>query len=259
MQREMWEHVGTFTVELERPTGIAINLDGDIAVTSKHKGVRVLSKTGQVKCSFMKNCQLLRDTVVSHDNRYVVANGHNFKGIQFHTKNGNYLSNVPVSDTTGKKSNLISVAVDASDRIIAGHDRNAISIHYADGSLISKCATTSMPFCLAATSEGEIVCSCSDRQCLELMDYSGSNVRTVQPPPEVRSWAPTFVCCRQGEIFVVNIGNHRGVFRYTAKGNYLGCVTTEVQNPAGIALSQDGMELFVVEHNDQQIKIFHRE
>ena len=58
--------------------------------------------------------------------------------MQFDTKEGRYLSNVPVSDVNDKKSNLISVAVNANDQIIAGHDQNTISIHYADGTLISK-------------------------------------------------------------------------------------------------------------------------
>ena len=124
--------------------------------------------------------------------------------------------------------------------------------------------------CLAATSQGEIVCSFADRSCLELMDYSGSSVRKIQPPPEVKNWIPTLVCCREGETFVVNgcvydkagwlkyNGEPKCIFRYSAKGDYLGCVTTDVRNPMGIALSQNGMVLFVAERDDQLVKIFHR-
>ena len=81
------------------------------------------------------------------------------------------------------------------------------------------------------------------------MDYSGSNVRVLQPPSNVKEWSPGYVCYRQGEIFVSNYGDSpavMAVFRYTSKGQCLGCVTIEVTHPQGLALSQDGMELFVV-------------
>ena len=51
---------------------------------------------------------------------------------------------------------------------------------------------------------------------------------------------PSYACCRQGELFIVNNrnGDLTGIYRYTAEGDYLGCVTTEVNIPAGIALSK---------------------
>ena len=273
IQGEKWKLTDQFFIkELEKPKGIAINQYGDLTITSYDKGVKVFSRTGQVKGLFMEDCRT-SDVAITHDNRYVVANK---KCIQFHTENGMFLSNVPVSDGRDNESNLTSVAVDANDQIIAGHEGNDISIHYADGSLISKFATKSSPFCLDATSEGEIVCSYRDYshiKCLELMDYSGSNIRTIQPPPEVKEWIPSYVCCREGEIFVVNgcktagifvfsdhNGDPEGIFRYTAKGQYLGCVTTEVKCPVRIALSKDGMELFVVDDDGRggKVKIFQR-
>ncbi|XP_072044931.1 uncharacterized protein [Amphiura filiformis] len=263
LQRERWRLTDQFPLSstMKKPSGIALNHEGDIAVTSFEKGVKVFPRGGQVKLSFMDDCTKILGVAVSHDNRYIVANGDDCKGLQFYTSEGKYLSCVHVTDATDNKSNLNAVAIDANDQIIAGLVLNTISIHYADGSLISKFATKTRPLRLAATSEGEIVCSFYEGKCLELMDYSGSNGRVLQPPPEVNKWSPGYVCCRQGEIFVSNqgSGDPAGIFRYTSQGHYLGCVTTEVKNPAGLALSQDGMELFVVEYSDCQVKIFHRE
>ena len=256
MQREKWELANTFPTGLQKPCGIAINNDGDIAITSTDsKGVKVFSRTGKVKNPSVDYCAYnIPDIAVTQDNRYILAISSGNKGLQFNTREGKWLSNVPVNDNNEKKSNLISVAVDAKDQIIAGHEKKTISIHDKDGSLISKFATKFQPLCLAATSEGKIVCSYSDQRCLELLDYSGSHVKALQPPPKVKPWAPSYLCSRLGEIFVVS--NPKSVFRYTAKGDYLGCVTTGLCNPKGIALSLDGMELFMV--NGNQVMIFHR-
>ncbi|XP_072016514.1 E3 ubiquitin-protein ligase TRIM45-like [Amphiura filiformis] len=261
LQRERWRLIDQFPLSgMKKPSGIALNQDGDIAVTSFEKGVKVFSRDGQVKCSFMDDCTKILSVAVSNDNRYVVDSGANSKGIQFYPSEGNHLSSATVTDTFNRKSCIQSIAIDAKDRIIVGLTNNTISIHYADGSLISKFVTKSTPTCLAATSEGTLVCSFYGKGSLELMDYSGSNVKVVQPPPEVKKWNTFYVCCRQGEIFVVNpAGDPAGIFRYTSKGHYLGCITTEVKNPRGIALSQDGMELFVVERDDCKVNIFHRE
>ena len=260
VKREGWKLARTFPIKLKDPLGIAINHDGDIAVTSFVKGVKVFSKTGQVKYSFMKDCTMVTDIAVTHDNRYVVANGNDNRGIHFHTKEGRFLSSVPVSNVSGAVSNINSIAVDTRDQIIAALVGNAISIHYADGSLISNYTTDCKPLRLASTFEGDIICSFIGHQgSLKLMDYSGSNVMVLQPPSEVTEWCPCYMCCKEGEIFVSNYGEPPAVLRYTSKGQYLGCVTTEVINPQGLALSHDGMELFVVEYEDCLVKIFHRE
>ena len=149
-----------------------------------------------------------------------------------------------------KLSDANSVAVDSSGKIVAALVDNTISIHNADGSLISKFATQSEPFRLAVTSNGQIVSSfyateSEQSTSVQLIDYSGGNIRVIQPPAEGKVGSPGFVCCRQGEIFVsyTNAGDSSGVYRYTSEGDYLGCVTTGVNYPQGIALSKDGMEL----------------
>ena len=93
------------------------------------------------------------------------------------------------------------------------------------------------------------------------MDYTGNTVKVVQPHPGVKSWVPQSVCCsKQGEIFVVNYGVPKAVYRYTEDGDKcLGCVVKGLGDPAGIAVTEDGQNLFVVEQWESMVKIFQRQ
>ncbi|XP_072014187.1 E3 ubiquitin-protein ligase TRIM71-like [Amphiura filiformis] len=249
---EEWDMVDQFsTGDFDELYGIDINKEGDVAVCSWKKGAKVFSREGQVKCTLHVSSGVA-DVAVTPKHGYVInpLDGHCLS----YDYAGTQINHLPTT------SNANSIAVDPSGKIIAGNVNNTISIHNAGGSPISKFATQSRPYRLAVTSNGEIVSSVNKGESLQLMDYSCGNVRFIQPPVEVKVWSPSFVCCRQGEIFVSNKGrgDPAGVYRFTAEGDYLGCVTTQVRNPSGIAMSRDGMELFVADYKDNHIKIFQR-
>ena len=110
--------------------------------------------------------------------------------IQCNDMKGKKLFSTPLTNANNKPSNINSVAVDSKGRIIVGQTDNIISIHHADGSVISKFATESMPFRLAITSNGEIASSSYDPilkqgKSVVLMDYSRQNVRVIQLPTNV--------------------------------------------------------------------------
>ncbi|XP_072014233.1 E3 ubiquitin-protein ligase TRIM71-like [Amphiura filiformis] len=260
---EEWELVGQFsTGDFDELHGLDINKEGDVAVCSWENGAKVFSREGQVKCTLFKSPGAV-DVAVTPNHEYV-TNPVGKSQLVIYDGVGRQVSTTPIINVNNKSSNANSVAVDSSGKIIVGQVGNTISIHNADGSLISKFATESEPLRLAVTSNGEIASSFYDLVLkqgisVKLMDYYGSNVRIIQPPAEVKEWNPGFVCCsRQGEIFVSNNGDPRGVYRFTAEGDCLGCVTTQVENPSGIAMSRDGMELFVADHGDNYVKIFQR-
>ena len=259
---ERWKIIGQIsTGDLQNLHGLDINQDGDIVVCSWQKGVKVFSKTGQIMSTLYDSTGSIC-VAVSAQNKYVTS-PRGSQQIKICDSNGKQLSSTPITDMGDELSYANSITIDSNDKIIVGQVDNTISIHNADGSLISKFATQSMPYRLAATSNGEIVTSFLDEtsfQHVELMDYSGRNIRVIQPPNVVKIWFPGFVCCRQGEIFVCNesSGEPKGVYRYTSEGDYLGCVTTKVNTPKGIALSNDGTELFVAERYDNCVKIFKR-
>ena len=92
---------------------------------------------------------------------------------------------------------------------------------------------------------------------LQLLDYSGNSIQTLDTPPEVKTWKPEYVCCsKTDDVFVVNQGDPKAIYRYAAGRVYMGCVTTELSEPQGIAISHDDQELFVTERGG--VKIFQR-
>ncbi|XP_072014189.1 E3 ubiquitin-protein ligase TRIM71-like [Amphiura filiformis] len=262
---EEWKLAGQFsTGDFDRLHGLDINKEGDVVVCSVEKGAKIFSREGQVKCTLFDSPGTL-DVAVTPNHNYVTIPRDKSQIVTYDSA-GKQVSTTPIINVNNKSVNANSVAVDSSGKIIVGQVEDTISIHNADGSLISKFATESEPFRLAVTSNGEIVSSFWDTElkqgtCVLLMDYSGSSIRVIQPPAEVKVWRPGFVCCsRQGEIFASNAGtgDPTGVYRFTAEGDYLGCVTTQVPNPTGIAMSRDGMELFVANLGDNHVKIFQR-
>ena len=261
---ERWKLIGQFsTGESDKLYGLALDQDDSIVLCSSVKGVKVFYHNGQVKCTIYDSPGAM-DVAVSPDNKYHSIPV-DYQPIKTNDSKGKELNTTPIAVVNNDLSNANSLTVDKDGKIIVGQSKNTISIHSANGSLISKFATQSLPYRLAATSNGEIVSSFYDTKLerttsVQLMDYSGGNIRVVQPPAEIKVWSPGFVCCRQGEIFVSNEdpGDPPGVYRYTSDGDYLGCVTTEVSDPTGIAMSKNGMELFVADYDDCHVKIFQR-
>ena len=259
-----WKSTAQFTTgDLDKLLGLDVNTDStNIIVGTWEKGVKIFSRHGKTVYTLYKSPGSI-SVAITADEKYVTSPRGSMQ-IKITDCRGNQLSASPIKSANNESSHANSFTVDSSGKIIVGQASNTISIHNADGTLVSKFATQFKPLRLAATSNGEIVGSFlnaeSGRGSLQLLDYSGGKVRVIQPPAEVEEWEPGFVCCGQGEIFVSNQGQGKpnGVYRYTSEGDYLGCVTTKVSNPKGIALSRDGMELFVVARKDNQVKIFKR-
>ncbi|XP_072041221.1 E3 ubiquitin-protein ligase TRIM71-like [Amphiura filiformis] len=262
---DKWVQSGEFRTKpgLQKPYGIAVNKDGDIAVTNgNNKTYKVFSQDGQVKYTFQGHFIAYPNGITTTaDNKYILPG----KGeILFYDSQGNMLNypKAPTYDMNNELQNPHTFAVDSEGRIVAGLGSSTISIHHGNGTFISKFKAPSQPYWLAITSKGDIVVSSPyTNKILQLMDYSGNKVRVVQPPQEVIEWQPHSVCCsKQGEIFVVNLGNPKAVYQYTANGEqYLGCVITGLHNPAGIAISEDGQQLFVAEFMQHVVKILRRQ
>ena len=260
-----WIRTGQFSTkpDLTNPWAIATHPDGRIAVTRHTIGLdykaMVFTNKGERKFSFKGPFDAhLCDIAITPDKKIIFPG----KGeILVYDEQGNLLKNAKISinDMENRPCNIWSLAVDSRGRIVAGWIKNTISIHKSCGQLISKITLLATPDWLAVTPNGTIVASLGEKQ-VQLMDYSGNNVRVLQPPQGVRIWKPYGVCCSKiGEIFVVNIGEPKAVYQYIEdRRECLGCVIEGLDNPRGIALSKDGQELLVVEWKQHMVKIFHR-
>lgn len=258
--RREWKGAGKFGTKphMKDLCGLAINQDGDIAVTSIRNGVSIFKRTGQLKCAFKDSPDTVLDIAVTPDNRYIIDG----KDTMFcYDNEGHQLSKITTTDLKMEVCKPYGIAVDKQGRIIAALRSNCVSIHYSDGIIINNIGIQkTTPWRIDVTSLGELVVSCVDKT-LKLMDYSGGNVRDIQPPPGITKWNPGYVTCceKYGEIFVGNVGVPKAVYSFTSDGEYIGVVTDDVDMPQGIAVSKDGQELMVAELNENRIKTFSRQ
>ena len=238
------------------PMGIAAHPDGNIAVTSDPNGVKIFSRTGVVQYAFQNAPNYVFDIAVTPDGRYIIDGK---TKLLCYNKYGKQMSTIATSLPSSYQglSRASTVAVDSKGRIITGLHNNTISIHYSDGTLESSFATDSLPYYISATTSNTLVVSFWDKT-LKLLNYSGTVITTIQPPPLGADWDPGRTCCSpHDEIFVVNdVANQ--IHKYTSEGRYLSLVTSEVLRPRGITFSCSGDELIVAEENDV-VKFFHQE
>ncbi|XP_072041883.1 uncharacterized protein [Amphiura filiformis] len=261
-RHERWKQVAEFNTqdELPNPWEIALHPNGDIAVTNGiHRSAKIFSKKADYKYTFKGSFDTnLDDIVITPDNRYLLTGKHE---ILFYDSQGNRLSSTTTYDITNTRSRPVTLATDSHGRIIVLlQTGKTISIHHADGHLMSKFTTQIRPLGLAVTSQEDIVAT-MDNTSVQLMDYKGQNIRVLQQPPDVASWFPINVCCsQQGEIFIINWGSPKSVYRYTAAGDVcLGCVAVGFDKPVGIDVTEDGQRLYVADADQNMIKVFQRQ
>ena len=259
-----WKQVGGFKVGCkECPTGIAVTSDGKISVCDKYRCVNVLSKLGDLLHTFAGFLGGDGNVSITSNDVYLIPKypmlpGQNHQAIEC---NSNYklLSEFKTVNANNVPSEARAVAVDKNGFMIFGMNDNAISIHNADGSLNSSFAIPYMPQSVAVTSHKEVVVAGPYKGKLQLFDYSSKCLHTLIPPPDVTEWVPWYVCCSTtDEVFVVNKGTPKAIYKYTAGRVYMGCVTTEVNNPWGITLSHDDQTLYVTEESQKMVKMFQR-
>lgn len=264
---EKWEGVGKFSTasELDFPRGLCVCPNGDIAVTDLgdfgySTGVNIFGRTGKFKFCFKNDLRSVWDIDTTLDERYVITGR---EEVQFYDAEGNLLTTTPIYDSNDKPVRPRNVCVDPMGKIIVGTFSDAVSILDPDGLFLSKFTTNHnlWPKGLTATSSQQIAMSFSSGDGLQLVDYFGNHPRVILPPEDVEKWHPYFLCCsQQDELFVCSQEYPAAIYRCSTSGEFLGCVTTSVSDPMGLALSKDGEELYVADHvpNDTSIKIFRR-
>ncbi len=140
--------------------------------------------------------------------------------------------------------------------------QNYISRHRLDGSHINSIKVNISPRYIAVTSTDKIIISSpSWPGTVQILDPTGNTLHTLNPPSCVPYMCPCGICCTAGDdIYISNNQSASmggGIYCYSISGQYVGCVTKEVNCPTGVTLSEDDNKLIVVEKD--RVKIFSRQ
>ena len=140
---------------------------------------------------------------------------------------------------------------------VACKDINLIYVYNSGGSQL-KTVPVMQPKFLSITSTDNFVISSENQRSVQVINAEGRIIQVIGPPPDVKvtSWNPQGVCCsKDDEIYVANQGA-MGIYRFKVDGEFIDCVTTDLKDPWGLALSEDGNQLAVVDNNGKSVKVF---
>ncbi len=200
------------------------------------------------------------------DDFYITDSGN--PRVSIHNKSGQFVSQLQLVDINGlacTSGRAVGIAIDETGQIIVGEgSQKTISIYKSDTAFVTAFKVDMYPNYIAtAKSGGSDILLVNDNASENtlVIDYSGMVLKSITSPSDDVKWNPRgIICCsRTGEIFVANgvTGGKGCVCRYTDSWQYTGCVISDLENPYGIAISEDGLLLAVVD-TYHKLKIFRR-
>ena len=149
-------------------------------------------------------------------------------------------------------SSLCGLAIDGDEYLIVGEQNDYISIHKICGEHIFSFSLDVTPYFISVSpSKKVIVVTNCGSNTTKIVNYKGQILHTLDSP------IPTLAgACFDGanEFLVVRQrGPDNGVHRYSIDGIYLGRITSVVDNPTGVLITEDG-KILVLELT--HIKVF---
>ncbi|XP_072018008.1 E3 ubiquitin-protein ligase TRIM33-like [Amphiura filiformis] len=265
------EFGNTGNEKLSRAIDVAVTATRDIAVTDHTVSkVKIFHANGAFKSAFKVNEGIDAGQTTfpwciqaGPDNLFYVTDwGSPYVKIfdlqgtykrYFHT-----VSPDKVDYSTRGSSKVCGLAFNLKDEILAGNTtHNFISCHSLDGKHLMSIKLTIPPWFLGVTSNGSIIVSPysndSGSSEVQIIDSTGKILSKLQTPIGVSSWSPAGLVISthfkvdddEDEVFVADRANGHAVYRYSASGKYIGCVTKDVSNIEGLSLSGNDNLLFV--------------
>ncbi|XP_072028366.1 E3 ubiquitin-protein ligase TRIM71-like [Amphiura filiformis] len=138
-------------------------------------------------------------------------------------------------------------------------DYNLIFVYNSSGNQVQRISVMDPNF-IAITSKDNVVISSQTQKSVQVVAADGQLLQVIGPPPDVANiaWSPQGVCCsKSDEIYVANQGTEAmGIYRFKVSGEFIDCITTDLNNPWGLAISADGHQLAVVDENGASVKVF---
>ena len=256
-----WKMIKTFgdtgNGKLTEARGLVINQDGNVAVADNSaKRVYVYSiEDGKMKMAIdttkslhfnPSNYESLTHGVAVYHGDYIVTDQTYFPTVY---NKENYVRQIPITKNRDNNNFSMGIAVNSQGHVLVGHhSETSLEVHsVTDGNYINSLEIPVPGHYIAVSSSADdkIILSSDASAGAQVIDSQGQTIHVLCPPTDVTSgWSPSGVCTigedDDEEIFVCNCEGKRGVYRFSLKtGKYLGCVTTEVIYPQGIAFTED--------------------
>ncbi|XP_072051909.1 uncharacterized protein [Amphiura filiformis] len=207
------------------------------------------------------------DITKSADGLYYITDTNPW--VKVHDQEGRFMRLFQLVDVNGKrcvKGYARGITIDNKGQIIVGivgesHSK-MISIYNPNESFVRAFKVDIVPSYVTTKHSDTnvlLVSSLDEGSVLEI-DYSGKVLNKVTSPVANINWKPKGICCSKiGEIFVVNSAEcFCCVCRFTSSSQYSGCVIPDLDTPRGIAISEDGELIAVVDNYGKKLKIFRR-
>ncbi|XP_072013535.1 uncharacterized protein [Amphiura filiformis] len=244
--------------------GITVAPSGDIVVAEfkPNRPVKVFNNKGlyllRLKSATDTDCPW--DVIVSEQGLYYVSTcGQNvlvydFDGSLFLRIKPKTPFNPFLSSQT---PDLRGLSINGKGQILIGDVKhNFISIHHPSGEQISGFSISIPPYFIAVSANDKVIVSASSRAGFQILNSIGHRLRSFDTMESViLNWVTGICCTSNGNIYVGNRKGMRGIHQFTEDGNYVGCITENVTNPWGIALTPAEDQLVVAE--ETSIKIVH--
>ncbi|XP_072018596.1 uncharacterized protein [Amphiura filiformis] len=242
--------------------GVVINNDNDIVVTNQNSlGMSVFGRDGRYKCSVATRSRN-RDVLIIGDDYYVTSRT---KFVRVYGSNGKFQRQFHAVAPASSSRLLYTVFCMTQDKATgllvlgASYSRSAcLSIHRTDGRHVNSLKIAIEPTFIAMTSQSHFIVSSHPDKLVQILDpSSGLALVTINSPSEISQWFPSGVCCSQfDDIYIANkaTDRSRGIYKFTASGELLGCMTTVVASPYGLALTDDDHRMIVADY--QSVKVF---
>ena len=245
--------------ELKSPRAIAVLPNGDVAVGSWDKDMAIYSRDGNLKFKPIISVEKIMSFVAVGIDTFLVA-GSSLE--YFDTEWKKIPAHVELIGQNNKciTSVVVAFSIDKMGKLVSAQG-TTVYLHNKDGSFASSFSMFgAVRDLVAITAKEDIAISCWD-ESVQLVNYSGNNIRHISPPPNVIDWEPWHLCCNENDnmLLIGNelLGEPKGVFMYTLSGIFQGQIVSGQFNcPFGLALSRNGKEVYFLDSNTSLIHVY---
>ena len=254
-----WELKNEFGKEgegkLSSARGLAFSSSGNLLVADYSSStLKVFSDQGELKSTLNPGFTYPYDiafTTLTED-CYVT---------DYNASNAKKFNNELVYQTTFSSGSQLCGITATKDGgwAICSFGQNTVYVYNSTGSQ-TKTMSVMQPRFIDSTSKDNFVITSDNQKSVQVFDRNNQLVRTIGPPPnmDIATWQPHGVCCtKDDEIYVANRGtDSAGIFIFKVSGEFIDCVTSDVTNPCGLAISADGEKLAIVDEDGLSVKLF---